>query len=222
MRQQTVPILILCACLALGFGVEGQPSTESLPLGPAPSQSLPPSESPTGPSDLGAGVIRTGGALVLVVAIAFGASIGLKKLSRSRGGLASDLGAGGRAPSGVLSVLGRFPVARGQSLVILQMGGRVLLLNQAHQNRAGGPAFATLAEMTDAEEVADLLSRVSDATGDRGDERFREALASLESSPDDSAEVVDLTRGEGGFGAFMKRFGAALARGGVESRGGAS
>ncbi len=79
--------------------------------------------------------------------------------------------AGGPRPSGVVSVLGRFPFGRSASLVLLECGPKVLLL---HQHAGKGGEVTTLAEFSDLDEVADLRSRLSaterDAKGGFGRE----------------------------------------------------
>jgi hypothetical protein len=79
------------ASLDLGAGTERQPSE-----GEAASSSF--------------AFARTLGALGLVVVLIIALALVARRLAR-RGGLMAQLGAGGRAPSGVLEVLGRFPAA---------------------------------------------------------------------------------------------------------------
>ena len=79
--------------------------------------------------------------------------------------------AGGPRPSGVVSVLGRFPFGRSASLVLLECGPKVLLL---HQHAGKGGEVTTLAEFSDRDEVADLRGRLTaterDAKGGFGRE----------------------------------------------------
>ncbi len=88
---------------------------------------------------------------------------------------------GGGRPSGVLEVLGRYPVARGQHLVLLKLVGRIVLL---HQTRHG---MAALSEITDPDEVAALLARVQ-AGGRSGQRGFDAELSAA------GNVVVDLTK----------------------------
>ena len=105
------------------------------------------------------------------------------------------LARGGR-PSGVLEVLGRYPIARGQQLVLLRLVSRVVLL---HQTRNG---LSTLSEVTDADEVAALLARVEAATRSGPPGRFQGLLAGALAGQDPVSRelpingkvVVDLTR----------------------------
>jgi len=102
----------------------------------------------------------------------------------------------GRRPSGVLEVLGRYPIARGQQLILLRLVSRVVLL---HQTRSG---LTTLSEVTDADEVAALLARVEAATRSGQPGRFQGLLAGAVMgrntvSPEITTNgkvVVDLTR----------------------------
>lgn len=121
-------------------------------------------------------MVRTGGALALVLALIFGARAVVKRAA-GRAGLLGQLGAGGRAPSGILEVLGRYPVARGQTLVLLRMDRRALLLSQS------SAGFSLLAQVDDPDEVASLLVQARDAEGDSMAERFRGLLRSMERDP---------------------------------------
>lgn len=90
--------------------------------------------------------VRVGMALVVVLGI----MVVLRLAVRRYGGALS----GGGRPSGVLEVLGRYPIGRGQQLVLLKLVGRIVLL---HQGRHG---VAALSEITEPDEVAALLARV--------------------------------------------------------------
>ncbi|MEY2794972.1 MAG: hypothetical protein RIR10_688, partial [Planctomycetota bacterium] len=59
----------------------------------------------------------------------------------------------GKRPSGVVEILARYPVARGQQVVLLKVGRRVLVVHQ------GAQAMQTLSEFSEADDVADLISR---------------------------------------------------------------
>lgn len=136
-------------------------------------------------------ILRTAGALTIVLGAIWATRWVLRKLAMS-GGLAGQLGAGGRAPSGVLEVLARYPVGRGQTLVLLRMDRRVLLLSQTSQG------FSTLAEVSEAEEVASLLVRTRDEEGDSLSSRFSSVLRSMERDEGvvEGVRTIDLTRGD--------------------------
>ncbi len=109
----------------------------------------------------------------------------LRSAARRQGGIRSALGAGGRAPSGILEIIGRYPVGRGVSLVLLKLDTRVLLLSQSTGGRFGaGATFATLAEISDPEQVASILIRSRDAEGDSLAERFRSMLGRFDRQMD--------------------------------------
>lgn len=121
--------------------------------------------------------MRTVGALALVIAIALALKLILSRSLRRSGSLAAHLGPAGRAPSGVLTVLGRYPLGRRQSLVLLKVDRRVLLL-------ALGEAGAhTLTEITDAEDVASILVATRDDEGSSMSRRFHSMLRDFERDP---------------------------------------
>src|SRR5262249_34396680 len=73
---------------------------------------------------------QTIAALAGVVALILVLGVVVKRVARRGGGLLGALGPGGRAPSGLLEVLGRYPVGRGATLVLLKLDRRILLLCQ--------------------------------------------------------------------------------------------
>ncbi len=120
---------------------------------------------------------RTIAALAVVIVLAFVARLVVNRLVSRAGGLAGQFGPGGRAPSGVLEVLGRYPVSRGHTLVLLRMDRRVLLLGQS----AAG--FTTLAQATDPDEVASLLIKTRDDEDASISSRFTSILRQVETDP---------------------------------------
>lgn len=123
-------------------------------------------------------------------------------IRRSRGETAgSRLLSGGRAPSGVASILAKYPIARGQQVVLLEVGRRILVTHQTAGN------LTTLSEITDPEELADLRARIAGVDRTKREQPFDSALtSSLEKTPTPDAlsaveglpglvaETVDLTR----------------------------
>lgn len=154
------------------------PTVESLPLG-APAQPEGDGAEPQGMGLTFADnwVGRTVLALALVIGLAVLLRGLLRRAASTGGGLAGQLTAGGRAPSGLLSVLGRYPVARGQTLVMLKVDRRVLLLCQT----AAG--FRTLSEITDPEEVASILMTSRDEEGTSMAARFQTVMRDMERDP---------------------------------------
>ena len=150
---------------------------ESRPLGAAPTGVAPDGSEPLSGTGLISGtVLPLLAVLGLVVALAALA----RAVMRGRGGLVGALGAGGRAPSGVLEVLGRYPVARGSTLVLLKLDRRVLLLAQSRASKLGGASFTTLSEITDPEEVAALLLKTRDDAEESMSKRFSSLLGAFE------------------------------------------
>lgn len=159
-----------------------QRANELKPLGPA-ARTEPASKAMTGEKPLWSQSLRTGAALALVLALVWGGAKLARRLSmRGGGGLLAALGPGGRAPSGVLEVLGRFPAGRGTTLVLLKLDRRVLLVCQTHGR--GNAGMSTLCEVTDPDEVASLLLRTRDEAGETIATRFREHLAREGAEPD--------------------------------------
>lgn len=108
--------------------------------------------------------VRTVVALALVLALALVVRHVAKRL-------VDPLAA--RRPSGVVQVLGRFPLAKGQSILLIAVGTRVICAHQA----AG--RVETLCEFSDPQEIALLRTRIE--AGTPGREQFeRELVRSLE------------------------------------------
>lgn len=158
----------------LSMGRKPKPVIENRPLG---STSRPtevyradetrPTATAAGASDLGISrtILATAGVVALILLVA-----GMyRKLAARSTTLAAALGAGGKAPSGVLSVLGRYPVARGTTLVLFRLDRRVLLVSQTKLtglSRFGSTTtMQTLCEITDPAEVASILSKTGDTSG---------------------------------------------------------
>jgi len=124
----------------------------------------------------GMGLITTLAApMAVVMGAIFIAAAVFKKLRGSSAGLISALGAGGPSPTGLLEVIGRYPIARGQSLVVLKFDQRVLLLSHSTgvgRGRAGGAAFTLLTETAEPSEVASILLKARDAEGESIARRF--------------------------------------------------
>jgi hypothetical protein len=130
-----------------------------------------------------------------------GGAGGLRYLARRQGGLMASMGPGGRAPTGLMEVLGRYPVARGQTLVLIKLDRRVLLLSQSVGGRAGGGGFTTLSEITDPDDVASILMRSREESGDSISHRFKNFLAGEEArtwDPGAESTQVDLAGSEFG------------------------
>jgi flagellar biogenesis protein FliO len=145
-------------------------ATERRPLGATPDTAVKSGESLVW-------WLRTALALAVVLTLIGALKIMYTRLARRGGTLAASLGAAGRAPSGVLEVLGRYPISRGHSLVLLRCDRRVLLLGQS----AAG--FRTLAEMSDTDDVASILTKTRDEEGTSMSQRFAQVIKDLERDP---------------------------------------
>jgi flagellar biogenesis protein FliO len=122
-------------------------------------------------------IVRVGGALAAVIGLLF-----LVKTVFRRAG---SLMVVGNRPSGVLEILARYPVARGQHLVVLKMARRVLLLHQS------GAVMTTLSEVTDQNEVASLLARMEAGSRMKESARFRAALNRFDAEHEAVAPVAE-------------------------------
>lgn len=188
-------------------GGESQPAPEATDLEPEFAAAAPPQEAlPLGGAARGgsasedasarsggwwgmSGIAQTIGSTIAVVGLIFGARWAVVKMSRTPAGAASvrsQLGAGGRAPSGLLFVLGRYPVSRGASLVLIQLDRRVLLLSQS------GAGFQTLAEVRDAEEVASIIAKARDEEGESISAKFSSLLRGFDRRHEESERAEAL------------------------------
>lgn len=159
--------------------------------GSGQSGSVPAGDS-AGASPLG-GVLDLAVPMAVVLGAIFGAAWLFRRVMGAGSSLASALGAGGRAPSGVIEVLGRYPVARGQMLVLIKLDRRILLLGHSAPTRSGGVGggFSTLSEITEPEEVASILTRVEEGTGESFAARYEQLLRGDADPPGrDGVEVV--------------------------------
>ena len=140
----------------------------------------------------GAGFFRTttalGGVLLLILALSWV----FRKASRMSGGLAGSVGAGGRAPAGIVEVLARYPIAARQTLVVLRFDRRVLLCSMSAGSRSGAGGMAVLCELDDPEDVASVLVKSRDEAGESLARSFERSLREIEAQPgwEDGPEPV--------------------------------
>ena len=99
-------------------------------------------------------IVRVGLALAVVLALLLLLRAVVRRMQRgwSRAG----------RPSGVLEILARYPLGRGHQLVILKWARRAVLVHQH------GTSITTLSEMSDPDEVAQLLARIDAGSRRRG------------------------------------------------------
>ena len=144
-------------------------------------------------------VMQVGGGLAGVLLLIWVLRTLIRKSSGS--GAARGLLARVRAPEGVASIMARYPVARGEHVVLLEVGRRILVVHQA------SGSMTTLSELTDRDEVADIRARITGEERVKTEESFAPSFeASLEADskaaslepvegmPGFVAETVDLTQ----------------------------
>ncbi len=151
-------------------GTDAQVRERQQPLGPkrAADSVAPTSTSTLAPSEGASWLERIGTIgfpLLIVLSMVVLMALAFRKLARMGGGVAGALGAGGKSPSGIVEVLGRYPIARGQTLVLLKVDRRVLVLNHSLPSKHHAGGFATLSQFDDATDVASILMKVSEAEG---------------------------------------------------------
>ena len=157
----------------------GATEVESRPLG-APRVAAAPADTNRPPAS-SAQVGRTIWSLTAVLALIVVAGVVVRAAAKRSGGIRASLGAGGRSPAGLMEILGRYPVGRGTTLVLLRLERRILLLSQSSSGRLGlGATFTTLTEITDAEEVAAILTKSQDEDGSSTTARFRSFLSAFD------------------------------------------
>ncbi len=172
-----------------------RPSTESLPIG---RSRVPPGaladdaasgRASVGPRPLSEGWLQTLMALSGVVLLILGLGQLYKRLARAQGGLAGRLGAGGSAPTGILEVIGRYPVSRGMTLVVMKFDRRVLLVAHGASSGRGkigrASSMRTLCELTDPEDVASVLLKARSASGESIAQSFERALRDADDITDE-------------------------------------
>ncbi len=148
----------------------------------------------TQPVTSGSDLLAMGLPLTVVVGLILISAAVLRRVAKSGGGLSAALTAGGSAPAGLLEVLGRYPVARGQSLVLLKVDRRVLLLAHTQGGRLQGPAFSTLCEIADPDEVASILLKARDANSETIEHRFRKSMERFAQGEEDGQGRVEQGR----------------------------
>lgn len=176
--------------------ISSAPATaRGTPLGaPAPAGATPlvPSDGAVDPHNRGGSLLQTVIALSGVLSLIIGLAWLFKKAARTSGGLNGSLGAGGRAPAGLVEVLGRYPLASRQTLVVLRFDHRVLLCAMSAGSRSASPGMSVLSELTDPEDVASVLVKSRDESGESIARSFERSLRDAEQFADDATEHVPL------------------------------
>lgn len=139
-------------------------------------------------SPLGPTLVALAGVVALIVIV-----LGCARLGRGRCGVLSSH----RAPSGLIEVLGRYPMAGGPTLLLLRADRRVLLLAQGRASRLGGATLATLAEFGDVDEVASILAQARDARDESISARFGSLLSAFSAEHATGSEASRIATGSG-------------------------
>jgi flagellar biogenesis protein FliO len=205
------PLTRVAIGVSLLLTPDARADIESTPLGQAPTGTSPVPTSTPEPFALG-GYLQTVLALALVLGLIVLVATLFKKFAASRPGLMAGLGTGGPSPSGVLEILGRYPLGGGQTLVLLRFDRRVVLAHQVGGRR--NASMRTLSEVTDPDEVASIMMKTRAPADERAESSFREAIRRMEegfddprpasgsaprvAAPDSSQQQIDLLVGEPG------------------------
>ena len=145
--------------------------------------------------------LQVGGGLAVVLVLLWMIRAMIRRSGRGSSGLAARAG----APSGVLSVLARYPVARGQQVLLLGVGQRILVVHQSQGS------MRTLSEVVDDDEVLALRMQVNGQERSKTEADFSSTVTrALERKPDGPllrpvagmpglvSETVDLTSARSG------------------------
>lgn len=132
------------------------------------------------------GLTQTALALAGVLLLVLALSWIFKRVARASGGLSGALGAGGRAPAGVLEVLARYPLASRHTLVVLRFDRRVLLCSMTGGSRSSGAGMTVLCQLDDPEDIASVLIKTRDEAGESIARSFERSLREAERTTDES------------------------------------
>lgn len=157
---------------------------DTRPLGPAtPREQAPLGARPATIS--GPGTLRTAASLAAVLALILAGAALFRRFASRHPSLAGSIGAGGKSPAGILEVVGRYPLGRGSTLVLLRLDTRILLLSQSVGAagrgilRPGAASLNTLCEISTPDDVASILAKAREAEGDSMTARFQSLLSGI-------------------------------------------
>lgn len=145
--------------------------------GPRAANPVSPAKADSSKTTFFSGIVGPLAVVLVLIAMLAGVVV---LLARMKGGLAATLSVGGKAPAGILEVLGRYPLGRGLTLVLLKVDRRVLLLSQSRNGRFGGLQLSPICELDSPEDVASILMKVRDADTDSLSSRFASVFKSLD------------------------------------------
>ncbi|MGH7243700.1 MAG: hypothetical protein ACREJD_09815 [Phycisphaerales bacterium] len=140
------------------------------------------------------GVVGPLAVVLVLIAMLAGLVVLIARIRSKMGGgasLGASFGAGGRSPAGILEVLGRYPLARGLTLVLLKVDRRVLLLSQTRSGRFGGLSLSPICELDSPEDVASILLKVRDADSSSLTNRFASVFRSLDREAVDKVDGAE-------------------------------
>ncbi len=138
----------------------------------------------------GPGTVRTVAALGAVLGVIFIGAALFKRFAGRNQSFAGSLGAAGKSPAGIMEIVGRYPLGRGSTLVLLRLDKRILLLSQTASAsgrgvlRMGTTSLTTLCEITGANDVASILAKARDADGESISARFQTLLSGFTGEPE--------------------------------------
>ncbi|MFM7133114.1 MAG: flagellar biosynthetic protein FliO [Planctomycetota bacterium] len=189
-----------------GAGATAEATPVSAPVSPAPDADAAPRKLVGGGAKPGtlASAREQGGMLgeVIPTALALGATILVIVLARSAVKRFGGQNARAPRPAGVVEVLARYPIARGQTVVLLKVADRVIVTHQGAQGMQTLSVFESAAESAEVVRRCEAGAKASrDFSFDailRGSSRAFDAkrAPAREGDPFAGAEVemVDLTR----------------------------
>ena len=176
-------------------------NTESLPIGQPTKKTtlIGKPKAQGGGLGIDKGYIQTIASLLGVILLILGLGQVYKRLAKSQGGLAGQLGAGGSAPSGIIEVIGRYPISKGMTLVVLKFDRRVLLLSHATSSKGKwgrAASMEVLCELSDAEDIASILLKMRSASGDTIAQSFEQTLRDADGLADEHLRTSDFEYSE--------------------------
>ncbi|MCI0631620.1 MAG: flagellar biosynthetic protein FliO [Phycisphaerales bacterium] len=148
---------------------------------------------PRGASPAGNELMRVAGAMVIVVGLLLGVRLVLRRVGTGIGGAMRGEGA--------IEIVARYPVARGQRLLLVRLANRIVLVHQS------GSSMTALSEIAEPAEVEEVLSQVGGSGGSGAGQRVASLFGGLLANRGLKAwegsaggmwppvEVVDLTQG---------------------------
>lgn len=144
----------------------------------------------------GMGMTRTILSLAAVVSLILLVAGMVKKFASKNGGLAAAIGAGGKAPSGIISILGRYPLDRNTTLILMKVDRRILLLSQsraAGKLGMGAASLTTLCEFDEQDDVASIIGKAEASQGGSISARFQKALETADDEIDTDTDTEEVT-----------------------------